>query len=146
MQKLNLPSFNFRIKTEAEKNYIFDPVRKKFVWLTPEEWVRQHFIQFLIQDKKYPQSLMVLEKQILLNGKVFRFDLLVYRRNGHPLLIAEFKAPQVKITQDTFDQVVRYNMALKVELVIVSNGLKHYVCAIDYSTGSYSFLKEVPIF
>jgi type I site-specific restriction-modification system R (restriction) subunit len=146
MQTLNLPSYEFRIKKEEGKSYIFDGVRKRYVLLTPEEWVRQHFIRYLVHEKKYPESLMAVEKQIILNGKQFRFDLLVYRRNGEPLLIAEFKAPGVKISQDTFDQVVRYNMALKVERVVVSNGMQHYVCEIDYEVNSYKFLKEVPAF
>ena len=89
---------------------------------------------------------MAVEKQITLNGKLFRFDLVGYQRNGQPFMIAEFKAPGVKITQQAFDQVVRYNMALKVKLVVVSNGLQHFVCAIDYETGSYNFLKEIPAF
>ncbi|RIH65169.1 restriction endonuclease subunit R [Mariniphaga sediminis] len=146
MQTLNLPSYEFRIKKEEGKSYIFDGVRKRYVLLTPEEWVRQHFIRYLVHEKKYPESLMAVEKQIILNGKQFRFDLLVYRRNGEPLLIAEFKAPGVKISQDTFDQVVRYNMALKVERVVVSNGMQHFVCEIDYEVNSYKFLKEVPAF
>lgn len=146
MQELNLPAYEFRIKAEGTKRYIFDLVRKRFVLLTPEEWVRQHFIRYLAEEKKYPLSLMAVEKQIILNGKQFRFDLLIYRRNGQPLLIAEFKAPGVKISQDTFDQVVRYNMALKVERVVVSNGMQHFVCEIDYDSNSYQFLKEVPEF
>lgn len=146
MQELNLPVYDFRIKIEGTKKYIFDLIRKRFVLLTPEEWVRQHFIRYLSKEKKYPESLMAVEKQITLNGKLFRFDLLVYHRNGQPLLIAEFKAPGVKISQDTFDQVVRYNMALKVERVVVSNGMQHFVCEIDYETNSYRFLKEVPEF
>lgn len=146
MQKLNLPSFDFRIKTENGKHFIFDSVRKKFLLLTPEEWVRQNFIQFLVQHKKYPQSLMAVEKQITVNSIFFRFDLVVYQNSGKPYLIAEFKAPGVKITQQAFDQVVRYNMALKVKLVIVSNGLQHFICAIDYEKGTYRFLKEIPEF
>ncbi|MFW6259631.1 MAG: type I restriction enzyme HsdR N-terminal domain-containing protein [Tangfeifania sp.] len=146
MQKLNLPPFDFRIKVQGDKQFIFDSLRKKFLFLTPEEWVRQNFIQFLVQHKRYPQSLMAVEKQIAVNGKLFRFDLVVYRRSGQPFLIAEFKAPGVKITQQAFDQVVRYNMALKVKLVIVSNGLQHFICAIDYEKGTYNFLKEIPEF
>jgi type I site-specific restriction-modification system R (restriction) subunit len=144
MQELNLPAYTFRIKTEGTKKYIFDSVRKRFVLLTPEEWVRQNFIRYLTNEKKYPQALMAVEKQITLNGKLFRFDLLVYRRNGQPLLIAEFKAPGIKITQEAFDQAVRYNMALKVNRIVVSNGLQHFVCEMNYETNSYRFLKEVP--
>jgi len=145
MQKLNLPSYNFRIKKEeGSKINIFDTVRKKFVLLTSEEWVRQNFIRYLIHEKKYPQSLMAVEKQISLNRKLFRFDLVVYGRNGKPLLVAEFKSPETKINQGTFDQAVRYNMALKVKIIIVSNGLQHFVCEIDYDTMSYKYLNEVP--
>ncbi len=114
--------------------------------LTPEEWVRQNFIQFLKQEKHFPESLMAVEKQIMVNSNPRRFDLLVYSRKGEPNLIAEFKAPNVKITQETFDQVVRYNMTLRVEKVVVSNGMQHFACEIDYSTNSYSFLKEIPEF
>ncbi|MFV0593913.1 MAG: type I restriction enzyme HsdR N-terminal domain-containing protein [Draconibacterium sp.] len=146
MDKLNLPDYTFRTKTEAGKHWIFDAIRKKFVVLTPEEWVRQNFIQYLKQNKKYPENLMAVEKQITVNGKLRRFDLLIYSRNGEPHLIAEFKAPNVKITQDTFDQVVRYNMALRVNRVVVSNGLQHFACEIDYSANSYSFLREIPEF
>ncbi len=146
MGKLNLPEYAFRIKSENGKRVIFDVIRKKFVVLTPEEWVRQNFIQYLKNEKKYPESLMAVEKQIFVNNKQRRFDLLIYRRNGQPNLIAEFKAPNVKITQDTFDQVVRYNMALRVEKVVVSNGLQHFVCEIDYGKNTYSYLNEIPEF
>ncbi|MCD6354648.1 MAG: type I restriction enzyme HsdR N-terminal domain-containing protein [Prolixibacteraceae bacterium] len=146
MQKLNLPEYVFRTKTEEGKRSIFDSIRKKFVTLTPEEWVRQNFIEYLKREKKYPETLMVVEKQILVNKQQRRFDLLVYKRTGQPYLIAEFKAPGVKITQDTFDQVVRYNMVLRVERVIVSNGLQHFACKIDYANNSYKYLKEIPEF
>lgn len=146
MEKLNLPEYAFRIHIENGKEMIFDPIRKKFVVLTPEEWVRQNFIQFLKKEKKYPESLMSVEKQIMVNGKQRRFDLLIYLRNGQPHLIAEFKAPSVKISQDTFDQVVRYNMALRVERVIVSNGLQHFACEINYTNNSYAFLQNIPEF
>lgn len=146
MQKLNLPEYTFREKTEDGKPMIFDPIRKKFIVLTPEEWVRQNFIQYLKKEKKYPESLMAVEKQIMINGKQRRFDLLIYLRNGQPHLIAEFKASSVKITQDAFDQVVRYNMNLRVERVVVSNGLQHFACEIDYTNNTYSYLHEIPEF
>jgi len=146
MQKLNLPAYQFSIKTLNLKQYIFDSIRKRYVLLTPEEWVRQNFIRYLITEKKYPSSLMAVERQIEINGKLFRFDLLVYNKKGDPLLIAEFKAPGVSVNQEVFDQVVRYNMALKVKLVIISNGMQHYVCQIDYTTNSYKFLQEVPFY
>jgi hypothetical protein len=144
MVKLNLPEYAFRTKIEDGKSYIFDSTRKKYVVLTPEEWVRQNFIQYLIKEKRYPESLMAVEKQIRVNNNPRRFDLLIYTRNGQPRLIAEFKAPGVKITQEAFDQVVRYNMELKVEHVIVSNGLQHFACQIDYTLNKYTFLQEVP--
>ncbi len=146
MQQLNLPNYAFRTKIEDGKKLIFDSIRKKFIVLTPEEWVRQNFIQYLKKEKKYPENLMVVEKQIIVNGKQRRFDLLIYLRNGQPQLIAEFKAPNVKITQDAFDQVVRYNMALRVERVIVSNGLQHFACEIDYVKNSFKYLPEIPEF
>ena len=146
MQKLNLPAYSFRIKNESGKNYIFDLVRKKYILLTPEEWVRQNFIEYLKNEKRYPSSLMAVEKQISFNSKLFRFDLLVYNRNGEPYLIAEFKGPDIRINQETFDQVVRYNGVLKVKYIIVSNGLQHFVCEIDYQSMGYKFLNEVPSF
>lgn len=145
-QKLNLPEYAFRIRKEDGKDFIFDRTRKKYVVLTPEEWVRQNFIQYLIKEKKYPEALMAVEKKIVVNEKPKRFDLLIYLRNGQPHLIAEFKAPNVKITQETFDQVVRYNMALRVEMVVVSNGMEHFACEIDYKKNTYSFLQQVPEF
>lgn len=144
MQKLNLPEYTFRIKNENNKQLIFDAIRKKFVVLTPEEWVRQNFIEYLKKAKNYPETLMAVEKQILVNQKQRRFDLLIYLRSGQPHLIAEFKAPDVKITQEAFDQVVRYNMALRVERVVVSNGIRHFACEIDYVGNTYAYLKEIP--
>ncbi len=144
MQKLNLPEYDFRIKTENGKVFIYDTIRKKFVVLMPEEWVRQNFIRYLSLDKKYPESLMAIEKKIMVNGKQRRFDLVIYSKTGIPYLIAEFKAPNVKITQETFDQVVRYNMALCVNRVLVSNGMQHFACEIDYEKNSYRYLNEIP--
>lgn len=144
MQKLNLPQYPFRIKKEGDKTLIFDAVRRKFVIVTPEEWVRQHFIEYLKREKNYPASLMAVEKKVLVNGLQRRFDLLVYAKTGTPALIAEFKAPSVKITQETFDQAVRYNMALRVKYIVVSNGMQHFACEIDYEINSYRFLPEVP--
>ncbi len=144
MQELNLPRYEFRFTIKGNKNYIFDRIRRRYVLLTPEEWVRQHFILYLIREKNYPESLMAVEKQISINNVLFRFDLLTYTKAGKPFLIAEFKAPGVKISQEVFDQVVRYNMALKVERVVVTNGIHHYACQIDYMQNSYTFLNEVP--
>ncbi|WP_423128878.1 type I restriction enzyme HsdR N-terminal domain-containing protein [Gaoshiqia sp. Z1-71] len=144
--KLNLPLYSFRTKTEAGKIRIFDEIRKKFLVLTPEEWVRQNFIRFLINEKAFPAQLMVIESGLKINQNQFRADLLVYNRAGQPLLVVEFKAPSVKITQNTFDQVARYNMTFQVPYLIVSNGLDHYCCRVDFAAKNYSFLKEIPAF
>jgi hypothetical protein len=144
--KLNLPEYEFRIKNEGGQVFIFDGVRKKFVVLTPEEWVRQNFIRFLVETKKYPSSLLAVEKKIVVNSLAQRFDLLVYHRNGQPCLIAEFKAPEVGINQQVFDQAVRYNMSLKADYIVVSNGLQHFACQIDYLKNSFTYLSEIPEF
>jgi hypothetical protein len=146
MQKLNLPEYSFRIKNENGKTFIFDNLRKKFVRLTPEEWVRQNFVQFLISEKNYSAPLMAIEAGVIVNNNPQRADLVVYDRKGLPALVAEFKAPEVKISQQTFDQIVRYNMQLKVGHLIVSNGLGHYCCSINYSENSYAFLPDIPDF
>jgi hypothetical protein len=146
MQKLNLPEYSFRIKTTEGKTLIFDSLRKKFVRLTPEEWVRQNFVQFLIIEKNYSVSLIVIEASVKVNNNPQRADLVVFDRSGNPALVAEFKAPEVKISQQTFDQIVRYNMQLKVPFLIVSNGLEHYCCRINYDDNLYAFLAEIPEF
>ncbi|MDP2890802.1 MAG: type I restriction enzyme HsdR N-terminal domain-containing protein [Bacteroidota bacterium] len=146
MQKLNLPEYSFRIKTTEGKSYIFDSLRKKYVRLTPEEWVRQNFAQFLIAEKNYSVSLITVEAAVKVNGNPQRADLVVFDRSGNPALVAEFKAPEIKISQQTFDQIVRYNMQLKVKFLIVSNGLDHFCCQINYADNSYAFLPEIPDF
>lgn len=146
MQKLNLPEYSFRYKTNEGKTYIFDSFRKKFVRLTPEEWVRQNFAQYLVEEKRFSLSLIAVECMVNVNNNPQRADLIVYNRTGCPLLVAEFKAPEVKISQQTFDQVVRYNMQLKVPFLIVSNGLEHYCCRINYDDNTYVFLQDIPDF
>ena len=146
MQKLNLPEYSFRIKTTEGKSFIFDSLRKKYVRLTPEEWVRQNFVQFLIVEKKYSVSLIAVEAGVKVNNNPQRADLVIFDRSGNPALVAEFKAPEVKISQPAFDQIVRYNMQLKVKFLIVSNGLVHFCCRINYADNSYAFLPEIPDF
>ena len=146
MQILNFPLYEFRFKNSENKLYIFDIVRKKFVSLTPEEWVRQHTIQFLLKEKKYPQSLMNVEKQIQVNQLTKRYDIIVYRSDGSIFLAVECKAPQVKITQQIFDQIARYNMTLKAENLMITNGLHHIFYQIDYVNQKYVFLEELPDF
>ncbi|MGV8095962.1 MAG: type I restriction enzyme HsdR N-terminal domain-containing protein [Mangrovibacterium sp.] len=146
LPNLNLPSYSFRTREDAGKTYIFDEIRKKFLLLTPEEWVRQNFIRYLSNEKGFPPALMVIERGLKINQNPFRADLLVYDRMGAPLLVVEFKAPEVKITQKAFDQIARYNMQFKVPYLIVSNGLDHYCCKIDFLAENYIFLKEIPEF
>ena len=144
MQKLNLPEYTFRIREQDSKKQIFDDFRKKFVTLTPEEWVRQNFLRYLTTEKKYPRSLISVESGLKLYQRRKRTDIVVYDNLGKPLLIVECKAPEVLINQNVFDQIVRYNMALQVNFLILTNGLNHYSCTIDYLNQSYQFLKEIP--
>ena len=146
MEKLNLPTYSFNIKLIEQRKYIFDFIRKKFVILTPEEWVRQNFLKFLIEEKKYPASLIAVEMEFKLNNLSKRSDAVVYNKSGNPVLIIECKAASVKIDQKVFDQIARYNMKLNVDFLIVTNGLEHYCCKIDYENQKYYFLKEVPEF
>jgi type I site-specific restriction endonuclease len=146
MQELNLPKYSFKFKETDEKIYIFDAFRKKYVQLTPEEWVRQNFLQYLVVEKKYPLSLIAVEAGLKYNQMQKRADVLVYDKQGHPFLLVECKAPEVKISQDTFDQVARYNMIFKVSYLIVTNGMDHFCCKMDYSDNSYRFLEEIPPF
>ena len=123
---------------------IFDRLRGKFVALTPEEWVRQHFVAFLIDHKEYPAGLMANEVALSLNGTSRRSDSVVYTSSAKPLVIIEYKAPSVRISQKTFDQIVRYNMVFQAPYLIVSNGLNHYCCHIDFENRSYKFLPDIP--
>ena len=144
MLELNLPSFEKKITHRGDKPFILDIIRRQYVALTPEEWVRQHFVHFLISHKGFPHSLMANEVQLKLNGMNRRCDTVVYDRTLKPRIIIEYKAPTVHITQQVFDQICRYNMVLQVDYLIVSNGLAHYCCKVDYATHSYSFLREIP--
>lgn len=144
MLELNLPSFDINVKKIGGKLSILDPLRRKFVALTPEEWVRQHFVNFLLREKGYPAALIANEIQIDLNKMKKRCDSVVYNRDLSPLMIIEYKAPDVDITQQVFDQIVRYNIVLKVKYLIVSNGLNHYCCIIDYNKQSFNYLSDIP--
>ena len=146
MYSLNLPDYPHKIKQENNKAYIFDFIRKKYLVLTPEEWVRQHFVHYLITLKKFPSSLIVIEKGLKLNEMQKRADVLVYNKNGNPLVLVECKAATVKITQETFNQIARYNMVFHVPYLIVTNGLQHYCCKIDFSNQSFAFLDDIPMF
>lgn len=144
MQKLNFPEFKFRFKNSENKTFIFDVVRKKFVLLTPEEWVRQQVLLFLHQIKKYPLSLINVEKKMILNGTIKRYDLVIFKPNGNLFLLVECKAPDVEINQHTFDQIARYNLLLKSDYLMVTNGFNHYYCTMDYQKNKYHFLQEIP--
>lgn len=146
MQKLQFPSYSFRFKNSENKIAIFDEIRKKFILLTPEEWVRQHVVQFLLQDKNYPKSYINVEKLIKVNDLNKRYDIVVYQPNGELFLLIECKAPEVKISQQTFDQIARYNLVLNAKYLMVSNGLNHYFCKIDFEKEKYVFLEELPNF
>ena len=144
MLPLNLPVFDAKIMVKDGKSLIFDPIRSRYVALTPEEWVRQHFVHFLVTDKGYPSGLLANEVQVQLNSTKKRCDTVLYRRDLTAQMIIEYKAPHVEITQRVFDQITRYNMVLKVEYLIVSNGYQHYCCHIDYERNTYTFLKDIP--
>ncbi|MBP5687205.1 MAG: type I restriction enzyme HsdR N-terminal domain-containing protein [Muribaculaceae bacterium] len=146
MQRLNLPEYQFNIKKREDAFIILDPLRRRWVALTPEEWVRQNFVRFLIEDREFPAALMNNEISLTQNGIKRRCDTLIADRQGAPLVIVEYKAPTVEITQKVFDQIVRYNMVLQAKYLIVSNGMSHYCCKIDYENNSYSFLEDIPCY
>lgn len=126
--------------------YIFDTIRKKFVVLQPEEWVRQHTLRFLMEEKKYPTSIINVEKQITVNGLKKRFDIVVFNSDGSIKILVECKSPDIKISQATFDQIAQYNIQLKAAYLMVTNGLEHYYCQIDLKEEKYTFLREIPDF
>jgi hypothetical protein len=145
MFQLNLPFYNITLKEENGNHFIFDDIRKKYLRLTPEEWVRQNFVKYLIDEKKYPPSLIIIEKGLKLNELTKRADVLIYK-NSSPILLVECKAPTVKINQNTFDQISRYNLTFKVPYLMVTNGMSHYCCQIDFEKNSYHFLEDIPEF
>jgi len=147
MQHLNLPEYQFNIKKKwTDSLVIFDTLRKRWVALTPEEWVRQNFVRYLIEDREFPAALMNNEISLTQNGIKRRCDTLVADRQGLPLVIVEYKAPTIEISQKAFDQIVRYNMVLRAQYLIVTNGMRHYCCKIDYENNSYAFLQEIPTY
>jgi hypothetical protein len=146
MKTLNLPKFSFRYKEEAGKNYIFDEVRRKFVAFTPEEWVRQNFLCYMTSHLHYPQSLMGVERTLKINELTQRCDIVLYNRKGEAVLIVECKAPSVGIDDKTLAQAGRYNIALKVPYLVLTNGLRHYCIFTDPKTGKYSVMSEFPAF
>ncbi len=144
MIPLDFPSYSFRFKNSENKVSIFDPIRKKFIIVTPEEWVRQHVIEFLIQEKKYPKSYINVEKLLKINNLKKRYDIVVFNPDGSVFLLVECKAPEIKLSQTTFDQIARYNMVLKSNYLMVTNGLNHYFCEMDFELSKYTFLRSLP--
>lgn len=144
MQRLNLPEYEFKFREQNGQRQIFDVFRKKYVALTPEEWVRQNFLMYLVIEKSYPPSLIAVEAGLKLYRRSKRTDVVVYDKQGSPALVVECKAPEIKINQDVFDQILRYNIALKVKYLIVTNGLEHFCCTLDYKNKSSHFLEVIP--
>ncbi len=145
MQKLNLPEYSFKITpSEDKKLLIYDSFRKKNILLTPEEWVRQNMLKFLVEEKEYPASLISIESGIKVNRLVRRYDALVYDRNGKPLMLIECKAPGVPVNQGTFDQISAYNLSALARYLLLSNGMIHYCCKLNVLKNAFDFLEEIP--
>lgn len=144
MYALNLPPFDAKIRKKGSAFEIFDPLRRKYLVLTPEEWVRQHFVHYLIAEKNYPASLIANEASLKLNNLTRRCDTVVYNTRLEPVMIMEYKEPHVPVTRQVFDQVARYNSVLRVRYIVVSNGMQHYCYRLDYEKQSYEYLTEIP--
>jgi hypothetical protein len=144
MQKLNFPDYTFRFKNSENKVAIFDEIRKKFIILTPEEWVRQHVVRFLHIEKKFPLSHINVEKIVKINGLNKRYDIVVFHPDGTIFLVVECKAPSVPVSQHTFDQIARYNMSLNATHLMVTNGINHYFCQMDNAAERYNFMPDAP--
>jgi hypothetical protein len=144
MEQLNFKHYPFTLKNRENKRYIFDVVRKKDILLTSEEWVRQHCLQYLIQEKNYPISLINVEKKLKVYNRNKRYDIIVYTPQGEVTLLVECKAPHVAIDQDVFDQIARYNLSTNSQYLMVTNGLTHIYCQMDYTAEAYQFLKDPP--
>lgn len=143
---LALPDHGVKTKHAPQGTQVFDPIRRRWVALTPEEWVRQHFLNHLVHDLGYPASLIAVERALVLNDLAKRADIVVHGADGHPILLVECKAPGVPITQRTFEQAARYNSVFKVPLLMVTNGLRHYCCRVDHATAHIAFLDHLPAF
>ena len=142
--QLNLPEYEINVAEKDGKQQIFDFLRRKFVAMTPEEWVRQHFVHVVVEHKGYPKGLLVNETELRIGDKRLRCDTVLYNKNMQPQMIIEYKAPQIQIQQKTFDQIAVYNLLLHADYLVVSNGIQHYCCQMDYENRSYRFLTEIP--
>jgi|TARA_B110000967_G_scaffold50731_2_gene51806 hypothetical protein len=143
MLQLNFPNYTFKIKNIENEDYIFDEIRKKYIKLTKEEWVRQNCVNFLVKEKKFPQVLINVEKTLKINNLSKRYDIVVYNSDGSIKLLVECKSPEIKITQKTFDQIAIYNMSLNADLLMITNGINHYYCKIDYENQCYKFINDI---
>ena len=144
MYELNLPPYPIKLQEKDGKRMILDFLRRKYVALTPEEWVRQHFVHFLVDHKGYPQGLLANEVELRIGDKRLRCDTLLYNKEARPRMIIEYKAPTVALQQKTFDQISIYNHLLKADYLIISNGLQHYCCKMNIHQRSYCFLEDIP--
>ena len=145
MAHLNLPTYNTKIAQRNGKNVIYDFLRRRYITLTPEEWVRQHFTHFLVEHKGYPAALMANEVGLNVGGVTRRCDTVLYHRDGgRPRIIIEYKAPEITITQEVFNQISSYNSVFRADYLIVSNGISHYCCRMNYENGTVDFLKDIP--
>ncbi|GJM30163.1 MAG: restriction endonuclease subunit R [Cyclobacteriaceae bacterium] len=146
MIKLNLPDYPLKTRCQGNQDFIFDQFRKKYVLLTPEEWVRQHFLNYLVNDLGYPKSLVKVESGLSVNRMGKRTDILVYSQQIKPFLLIECKAANVPLSDKTFDQLSLYNQAIRAEYLVITNGIKHYCCFMDYETNSYQFQSQLPAY
>lgn len=144
MQELNLPKYEIRIGRKDGRLTIFDFLRRRYVALTPEEWVRQHFTHFLVEHKSYPQGLLANEVELSVGDKSLRCDSVLYDRELRPRMIVEYKAPHIKLTQKVFQQIATYNLLLHVDYLVVSNGIEHHCVKMDYKNEKYLFLEDIP--
>lgn len=142
--EINLPPYEIKWREQDGRRQIFDSLRRRYVALTPEEWVRQHFVHFLMEHKGYPKGLLANEVELRVGEKKLRCDTLLYSKDMQPQMIIEYKAPDVEITQRVFDQISVYNRLLHVDYLVISNGLQHFCCKMDYEKGEYSFLQSIP--
>ena len=141
-QDLNLPAYNARIEKNGDEHRIFDSIRRKYILLTPEEWVRQHFINFMVIEKKYPAALMAVETGHKYNTLQNRSDILVYNKYGQPWMLVECKAPAVNLTEEVLHQALRYNLVLNVQYIVITNGLQHY--CMKQNDRSFVFVDDLP--
>ena len=144
MKGLNLPTYSLKIKSKKGLGYVYDVFRKKYVRLTPEEWVRQNFAHYLVKEKNYPASRIIIEKTLHINRLVKRCDMLVCNDKGDPVILIECKSPEVKISQEAFEQVAIYNINFRVEYLLITNGIKHFFCRVNFITSEVEFLNEIP--